>query len=107
MNMRSTLPTDDHRRGKPDRPRNVQPRAESEENTATAGSHPHITWGTHFNTLDLPVWANIGIRSSDNAVAVRVDEIVNFPPALDYQNCKSSRVPCPSVESSAGNSNGR
>ena len=65
MTMRSTLPIGDRFRGKPGRPRKVQPRAESGPNAGTAGSQTRIRSGAHASPLALQAVAPVHPRLLD------------------------------------------
>ncbi|MCZ6799470.1 MAG: hypothetical protein O7F12_03195 [Nitrospirae bacterium] len=89
MTMRSILPAGDHHRGKPGRPRKVQPRLESGHNTGTAGSQSRLKSVAQASPLALQALVNLRIRSADTVVEVRADETVNLPPDL---NAKIEKV---------------
>ena len=65
MTMRSILPAGDHHRGKPGRPRKVQPRLESGHNTGTAGAQPRIRSGAQARPLALEAIAPVHPRLLD------------------------------------------
>ena len=65
MTMRSILPAGDHHRGKPGRPRNVQPRLESGHNMGTAGSQTRVNSEVQSSRLALEAIAPVHPRLLD------------------------------------------